>query len=104
MSVTVSVVVPTYNRADLIGETLERILAQTVPPAEVIVVDDGSTDDTPAVLARFGARIRVERIENSGEIDARNHGIRLARGTLIAFCDSDDLWEADHLARMVALW
>lgn len=104
MHLTVSVVVPTYNRAGLIGETLERILAQSLPPLEVIVVDDGSTDDTEAVLARFGARIRVERIPNSGEIAARNHGIGLASGTLIAFCDSDDLWEVDHLARMVALW
>ncbi len=104
MTLPVSVVVPTYNRAALVGETLERILAQSLPALEVIVVDDGSTDDTPAVLARFGDRIRVERIANSGELAARNRGIGLARGSLIAFCDSDDLWERDHLARMAALW
>ena len=104
MTLSVSVVVPAYNRAALVGETIERILAQSLPALEVIVVDDGSTDDTPAVLARFGDRIRVERIANSGELAARNHGIGLARGTLIAFCDSDDLWERDHLARMAALW
>ncbi|MDW8444470.1 MAG: glycosyltransferase family A protein [Acetobacteraceae bacterium] len=100
----VSVVVPTYNRAALIGETLDRILGQTTPPAEVIVVDDGSTDDTPAVLARYGDRIRAERIANSGELAARNYGVALARGMLIAFCDSDDLWQPDHLSRMSALW
>lgn len=104
MTLPVSVVVPTYNRAALIGETIERILGQSLSPHEVIVVDDGSTDDTPAALARFGSRIRVERIPNSGELAARNHGIGLARGSLIAFCDSDDLWEPDHLARMTALW
>ena len=104
MSPRVSVVVPTYNRADLISETLESILAQSLPPAEVIVVDDGSLDDTPARLAAFGSRIRAIRIANSGELVARNHGIRAASGDLIAFCDSDDLWRPDHLASMARIW
>jgi len=104
MSPRISVVVPTYNRADLIGETLEAILTQSLPPAEVIVVDDGSLDDTPARLATFGSRIQVIRIANSGELVGRNCGIRAASGDLIAFCDSDDLWQPDHLANMARIW
>jgi hypothetical protein len=104
MSPPISVVIPTYNRAGLIGETLETVLGQSQPPAEVIVVDDGSTDATGEVLARFAGRIRALRIPNSGELAARNTGIAQAKGRLIAFCDSDDLWRPDHLARMAELW
>ncbi|WP_376087311.1 glycosyltransferase family 2 protein [Roseomonas sp. CCTCC AB2023176] len=99
-----SVVMPAYNRADLIRITLESILAQTLPPGEVIVVDDGSKDDTAAVAASFGDRVRVERIANSGDVAARNRGIPLATGDLLAFCDSDDLWQPGHLAAMARLW
>lgn len=104
MSLSISVVIPTYNRAGLIGETLEAVLGQSQPPAEVIVVDDGSTDATGEVLARFAGRITALRIANSGELVARNTGIAQAKGALIAFCDSDDLWRPDHLARMAELW
>lgn len=104
MSPSISVVIPTYNRANLIGETLESVLAQTRPPDEVIVVDDGSTDATGEVLARFAERVTVLRIPNSGELVARNKGIAHASGMLIAFCDSDDLWRPMHLARMAELW
>lgn len=100
----VSVVVPSYNRADLIGETLTAILGQTRPPDEVIVVDDGSTDATATVLAGFAGRVRVLPQANSGDMVARNHGLRAASGRLVAFCDSDDVWEPDFLARMSALW
>jgi glycosyltransferase involved in cell wall biosynthesis len=100
----VSVVVPSYNRADLLPSTLDAILAQTVPPGEVIVVDDGSHDDTLALLARYHPSVRVIAIENSGSIVARNVGLRAAAGTLVAFCDSDDLWRPDFLERMAALW
>ncbi|MCO6420024.1 glycosyltransferase, partial [Siccirubricoccus sp. KC 17139] len=104
MTVAISVVVPCYNRAGLVPETLGSILGQTLPPAEVIVVDDGSTDGTAAVLAGFGDRIRTITIPNSGELVARNTGLRLAGGELVAFCDSDDLWRPDHLERMARLW
>lgn len=100
----ISVVVPTYNRAALLPATLDAILAQTLPPREVIVVDDGSTDDTGAVLARYGARIRSLRIPNSGDLVARNAGLREARGDLVAFCDSDDLWKPDFLGAMAGIW
>jgi len=102
--VGISVVVPTYNRADLIRETLDAVLSQSLLPDEIIVVDDGSQDDTPGVLAGYGARVSVVRIPNSGELMARNTGLRLARGRLVAFCDSDDIWLPDFLAVMSTQW
>jgi len=102
---SVSVVVPSYNRARLLPRTLEAILAQTSPAEEVIVVDDGSTDGTPDVVRQlFAGRVRLEVIPNSGELAARNLGISLAAGDLVAFCDSDDLWEPGFLAAMRDLW
>jgi hypothetical protein len=100
----ISVVIPTYNRADLLGETLDAVLAQTLKPAEIIVVDDGSTDSTEAVLARFAPQVQHVRIKNSGELVARNIGLRAATGDLVAFCDSDDVWRPEFLATMAALF
>ena len=93
----VSVVIPTYNRADLIGRTIASVLAQSLPPDEVIVVDDGSTDDTEAVVATFGPRVRYVRQDNAGVSVARNRGAGLAGGRWIAFMDSDDLWSPRKL-------
>jgi glycosyltransferase involved in cell wall biosynthesis len=100
----VSVVIPTYNRAGLLPFTLDAVLAQTVPPREVIVVDDGSRDDTLSVVARYQPIVRVVSIGNSGSIVARNVGLRAAVAPIVAFCDSDDLWRLDFLDRMAALW
>ncbi len=101
----ISVVVPAWNRAALLPETLDRILAQTRPAEEVIVVDDGSEDDTPAVLARYAARgVRTIRTTNAGDLAARNVGTAAARGPLVAFCDSDDLWHPGFLAAMEEMW
>jgi glycosyltransferase involved in cell wall biosynthesis len=100
----ISVIIPTYNRAALIGETLDSILAQTRPADEIIVVDDGSTDDTPAVIAARYPMVRLIRIANSGDMVGRNVGLRAATSDLVAFCDSDDLWRPDHLAAMARLW
>ena len=100
----ISVVVPSYDRADLLPGTLDAVLAQTLPPREVIVVDDGSRDRTMAVLAGYVPRVTPIRIDNSGSIVARNTGLRLATAPLVAFCDSDDLWRPDFLARMAELW
>jgi glycosyltransferase involved in cell wall biosynthesis len=100
----ISVVVPTYNRAKLIAATLDAILAQTRPADEVIVVDDGSTDDTQAVLARYAGAAMSIRNVNSGELVTRNLGLRAATGRLVAFCDSDDLWLPEFLATMSDAW
>ena len=94
---TLSVIIPNYNRAALIGETLANVFAQTRPPDEVIVVDDGSTDDSIAAIERFGARVTLIRQENRGPGPARNRGLAAARGDLIQFMDSDDLWSLDKL-------
>jgi len=101
----ITVIVPTYNRADLIGETLESVAAQTFTDWECIVVDDGSTDNTREVVERFIARdprFRYVRQENSSAASARNHGVRLARGEFIAFLDSDDLFTPDRLEWQIA--
>lgn len=104
MTLLISVVVPTFNRASLISQTLESILAQQYPPAEIIVVDDGSTDDIAATLQAKFPSVRLIAIANSGDLVARNVGLREARGDVVAFCDSDDLWRQDHLAMIAALW
>ena len=100
---TVSVVVPTHNRAHLIGETLRSILTQTLQDFEVIVVDNGSTDGTDRVVAALAdPRIRYHWQEDSGlPANSRNVGIRMARGRYIAFLDSDDLWLPRKLALQV---
>lgn len=94
----VSVIVPTYNRADLVGRAVLSVLNQTFPAHEIIVIDDGSHDETRAVLAPFGDRIRYIYQANQGVSAARNRGIREATGNLIAFLDSDDTWEPWKLA------
>ncbi len=94
----VSVVIPTYNRAKKVQGAIESVLAQTFSDLEVIVVDDGSEDDTGKVLAEtFGDRIRYHYQANQGASAARNKGIAEARGEWIAFLDSDDEWERDKL-------
>lgn len=98
---TVSVVIPTYNRAHLILEALESVFAQTHQEYEVIVVDDGSTDNTREVLAPFLHRIQYVWQENQGISGARNRGILLSRGRYIAFLDSDDRWLPEKLAKQV---
>jgi glycosyltransferase involved in cell wall biosynthesis len=104
MALEVSVIVPTYNRADLITETLASILNQSHPPSEIIVVDDGSRDNTEAVVREFGSQIKYLRIENSGECRARNVGASASSAPWIAFCDSDDLWHPDKLLLQARLF
>jgi hypothetical protein len=104
MTLSIGVVVPTYNRAGFLPETLDAILGQTRPPDAIVVVDDGSTDETPSVLARYAPRVKALRITNSGELVARNTGVAALATDLVAFCDSDDLWRPGFLAAMEALW
>lgn len=87
----VSVVIPTYNRAHIVGEAIRSILNQNYPNLELLVVDDGSRDDTLAALAEFGSQVRYLRKPNGGPASARNLGVREATGEYIAFLDSDDL-------------
>jgi glycosyltransferase involved in cell wall biosynthesis len=96
----VSVVTATYNMGRYIAETIDAVLGQDYPHVESIIVDDGSTDDTPTVLARYAGdpRVRVVRQQNAGQTVAKNHGIREARGEFIAFCDADDTWRRDKLS------
>ncbi len=99
---TVTTVIPTYNRAAMLVEALESALGQTRPPDEIIVVDDGSTDNTAEVADRYGSKIRYIRQKNAGPSAARNHGIREATGDFVAFLDSDDLWAKDRLEKQFA--
>ena len=87
-----STIIPVFNRPALIRTTLDSVLAQEFTDQEIIVVDDGSTDDTPATLATYGDRIRVLRQANAGPAVARNLGMRHATGRYLAILDSDDLW------------
>jgi len=98
----VSCIVPLYNGAAYLCEAVESIWAQTYQPLEVIVVDDGSTDDIATATRQLGVRIRYVRQDNRGPAAARNHGVSLARGELIAFLDADDLWHPEKLARQAA--
>lgn len=95
-----SVVIPSFNRSALIAETLDAVLSQTHAPAEVVVVDDASTDDTSDVVSKYQKFvIFIQLAENSGQQVARNVGIANSRSELIAFCDSDDVWLPSHLKR-----
>lgn len=92
------VVIPTFNRAGSVGEAIESVLAQVRPANEIIVVDDGSTDDTAAVLAQFGNKIQVLKQMNAGVSAARNNGIARLTSEWITFLDSDDVWTENHLS------
>ncbi|HEY2053319.1 MAG TPA: glycosyltransferase family A protein, partial [Solirubrobacterales bacterium] len=99
---TISAVMPVYNGEDFVAEALNTILTQTRAPDEVVVVDDGSTDGTPDVLAGFGKEIRVVRQRNQGVWGAMNTCFREARCDFVAKCDGDDLWAPGKLATQAA--
>jgi len=95
------VIIPTFNAGNYIAETIQSVLNQTYRNYEVIVVDDGSTDNTLDVLKRFEARIKLLTKSNGGPASARNLGIKNSTGEFIAFQDSDDLWTEDKLDKQV---
>ena len=99
----VSVVIPAYNAARTLGDTVRSVLDQTFDDLEVVVVDDGSRDSTAAVAGGFGEPVRCISTPNGGVSRARNVGIEAARGRYLAFLDADDLWDADKLRRQVEL-
>lgn len=99
----ISVVIPCYNAAPWLRQTLDSVLSQTCPPHEVIVVDDGSTDESARIAGGFGSPVRVIQQENQGESVARNRGIEEASGDWIAFLDADDVWEPMKLEMQVKL-
>ena len=97
----VSVVIPTFNREPrMLGAALESVLAQDAA-LEVIVVDDGSAKSAAQVVERYGEPVRFHEKQNGGIASARNAGVALCRGDLLAFLDSDDLWEPDKLPRQI---
>jgi GT2 family glycosyltransferase len=97
MKSTISVIIPNYNRASLIGETLENLLRQTHPPDELIVVDDGSTDDSVSIIKGFGDRVKLLCQPNSGPGVARNLALEHSTGEFVQFFDSDDLCTLNKL-------
>jgi glycosyltransferase involved in cell wall biosynthesis len=98
----ISCVIPVFNGERYLAEAIESILNQTYRPIEVIVVDDGSTDGTAGVAARYGDRIRYVRQNNGGAPTARNLGLSLTASEFVAFLDSDDLWHPEKLQRQMA--
>src|SRR5262249_50308938 len=97
------VVMPAFNATRFIGPALDSVLAQSFEDFEVIVVDDGSTDETGSIVSRYTPRIQLHRQPRTGAGAARNHGVRLARAPVIAFLDGDDLWHRDHLETLMRL-
>jgi glycosyltransferase involved in cell wall biosynthesis len=100
--ISISVVIPAFNRAALIREALSSVDSQTRAPLETIVIDDASTDETAEIAERAGARV-IRMLENRGAAAARNEGIRAASGEAIALLDSDDRWDPHHLATVATL-
>jgi glycosyltransferase involved in cell wall biosynthesis len=97
----VSVIIPTYNRAWALAEAIDSVLAQDYNNFELIIVDDGSIDNTPDLLNEFAGKLKLIRQKNAGVSAARNHGIAEARGDFLAFLDSDDTWLPKKLSRQV---
>ncbi len=102
MSALVSCIVPVHNGERYLGETLDSIAAQSHRPIEVIVVDDGSTDDSPAIARTHRSGARVVSQPQAGHAAARNRGVAAAAGAFVAFLDADDLWLPGKLARQLA--
>jgi glycosyltransferase involved in cell wall biosynthesis len=93
----ISVIIPTYNSGVFIGEAIQSVLRQTCTDYDIIVIDDGSTDNTRGIIENNFPQVRYFYIQNQGAASARNYGIRRARGEFIAFLDADDLWLPEKL-------
>jgi len=97
---TIATVIPTFNRADLLGRAIESVFAQLRRPDEIVVVDDGSSDHTQDVVEKYGRELVFVRKQNGGVSSARNVGVRKTSSDFVAFLDSDDFWYEEHLERM----
>ncbi|MBN1913036.1 MAG: glycosyltransferase [Candidatus Omnitrophica bacterium] len=97
----VSVIIATYNRAHFIKDAIESVLRQTFNDYEIIIVDDGSTDDTKEVVRQFAGKVRYCYQENKGRSESRNTGIRLSQGEYVAFLDDDDIWAKDKIKKQL---
>jgi glycosyltransferase involved in cell wall biosynthesis len=102
MTAPISVIIPVYNGERYLAEAVNSVLAQTAVPAQVIVIDDGSTDATRSVAEEFGGRIQYTWQPNAGAAAARNRGLDQVRAEYIAFLDADDVWPPDKLAVQLA--
>ncbi|MGA3067356.1 MAG: glycosyltransferase [Tepidisphaeraceae bacterium] len=101
---SVTVIIPAYRAAETIGLAVRSVLAQTFPPDEILVIDDGSPDDLASALAEFGSSVTLIRQPNGGVASARNRGIAAARGDFLAFLDADDYWEPKKLQRQIEIF
>lgn len=99
---TISCVVPVFNGERYLAAALDSVLAQTRPPDEIVIVDDGSSDGSPEIVRRYGDRVRYVRQNNRGAASARNRGVELCGGELLAFIDQDDLWLPQKLELQLA--
>jgi glycosyltransferase involved in cell wall biosynthesis len=100
--ILISVVIPVYNCERYLAEAIKSVLAQTHPPEDIVVIDDGSTDSSAQIVARFSPKVQYHWQPNGGVGAARNRGVELARGNFLAFLDADDLWVEDKLARQIS--
>lgn len=99
---TVSCIVPVFNGERHLADALQSVLDQTRPASEILAIDDGSTDGSPDVIARYHGRVRYLRQERGGPASARNRGVSIATGEFLAFIDQDDLWHPEKLERQLA--
>ncbi|HJU64056.1 MAG TPA: glycosyltransferase family A protein [Gemmatimonadaceae bacterium] len=102
MTAPVSCIIPVYNAERYLADALRSVIEQTRPPAEILVVDDGSTDGSAKVAATFGDRVRYVRQQNAGPAAARNLGLRHVSQEFVAFLDADDYWHREKVARQLA--
>lgn len=100
-SLLVSVIIPVFNGEAFVAEAIESVLGQTLPPSQVIVIDDGSTDHSATVARRYEKYIQLEQQPNAGSVAARNRGVALAHGDFLAFLDQDDYWATEKLALQI---
>ncbi len=104
----VSVIMPVYNRENLVSQSIESVLGQTYQKIELVLINDGSSDNSLNILTeyknRFPEKIKLINQPNQGQINARNHGIKISKGKYIAFLDSDDLWLPDKLEEQIPLF